>query len=422
MMEALAKNSPLRVFSDHLSGVPVLSGGKVPGLAIQTVRLPKLQTRVGGVIRHKALGSSSIACVSAASEVGLAIEQTEIQSTHGLSTVHVKFILQKECLFGEHFLLAGGDPIFGLWDPANAIPLQWSEEHIWIAELDISIDKSIEFKFIRKGPSGDIEWQPGPDRVLQTWETNKTIVVTEDWEKAELQVIREEEVVTEDTEKAELQVTREEETKNQSKEPTADEPRDVVLAESVVDDTKKSENNPISLKKEENPATTNEEAAVESPITVNEEIPVLVPGLNESPITINEEIPILVSGLNPSPMAHSAPGEFCSKESMDEESEEAFLATEEANSQMASKKHESSTYMVDEPKVIDGTPPAQFKDHDSSPIEGVSGDALDRNSHSVEISQEAPDTDSVFGNDIQWGRKILSKLIMGMGFDNNQLN
>lgn len=39
----------------------------------------------------------------------------------------------------------------------------------------------------------DILWQPGPDRILQTWATDKTITVSEDWDNADLQKLAEEE-------------------------------------------------------------------------------------------------------------------------------------------------------------------------------------------------------------------------------------
>lgn len=56
-------------------------------------------------------------------------------------------------------------------------------------------DKSIRYKFILKGVAGVILWQPGPDRVFQTWDTSKTIYVSEDWENAELQSITEEDTL-----------------------------------------------------------------------------------------------------------------------------------------------------------------------------------------------------------------------------------
>ncbi|OAY79465.1 uncharacterized protein LOC109718409 [Ananas comosus] len=109
-----------------------------------------------------------------------------------LKTSHVKFVLHKECLFGQRFLLVGDDPNIGSWDPSKAIPLEWSDGHVWTTELDLPIGKLIQFKFVLRGLSGEINWQPGPDRVLETWETAKTIVVSEDWDYAEHQKILEE--------------------------------------------------------------------------------------------------------------------------------------------------------------------------------------------------------------------------------------
>lgn len=51
----------------------------------------------------------------------------------------------------------------------------------------------VEFKFILKAETGEILWQPGPNRAIKTWETNKTIIrICEDWENADLQMMREE--------------------------------------------------------------------------------------------------------------------------------------------------------------------------------------------------------------------------------------
>jgi hypothetical protein len=47
------------------------------------------------------------------------------------NTVRVKFVLEKECAFGQHFLLVGDDPALGFWDPAKATALEWSEGHVW---------------------------------------------------------------------------------------------------------------------------------------------------------------------------------------------------------------------------------------------------------------------------------------------------
>lgn len=43
--------------------------------------------------------------------------------------------MHRNCKFGEQFLVVGSDPMFGSWNPAKAIPMAWSEGHVWTAEM-----------------------------------------------------------------------------------------------------------------------------------------------------------------------------------------------------------------------------------------------------------------------------------------------
>lgn len=58
------------------------------------------------------------------------------------------------------------------------------------------VGRLVEFKFILKAQTGEILWQPGPNRSLETWETNKTIRICEDWDNADLQMMIEEDFVS----------------------------------------------------------------------------------------------------------------------------------------------------------------------------------------------------------------------------------
>ncbi|WVZ68113.1 hypothetical protein U9M48_017094 [Paspalum notatum var. saurae] len=107
-------------------------------------------------------------------------------------TVRVKFVLKKQCAFGQQFLVVGDDAALGLWDPAKAIPLNWSEEHVWTAKTDLPANKLIEFKFLLRDASGNVRWQHGDNRTLQTLETPNTMVVHEDWDHAMKQRVSEE--------------------------------------------------------------------------------------------------------------------------------------------------------------------------------------------------------------------------------------
>ncbi|KAG6697624.1 hypothetical protein I3842_09G210400 [Carya illinoinensis] len=142
-------------------------------------------------VRHKA--SHPVATsLSSETQADFETAETQSQETYQAKTVHVRFQLQKGCKFGEQFLVVGDDPMFGLWDPARAIPLNWSDGHTWTVELDIPAGKAVKFKFILKEITGNIVWQPGPDRIFQTWETENTVTVCEDWDNAEFQKIIEE--------------------------------------------------------------------------------------------------------------------------------------------------------------------------------------------------------------------------------------
>lgn len=98
-------------------------------------------------------------------------------------SVYVKFELKNECPFGDHFLMVGDDPILGSWNPSDAIPFNWSEGHIWTLVLEMPVKKCIRHKFLLKKISGQILWQPGLDRVFQSWETQNVIIVSEEWLK-----------------------------------------------------------------------------------------------------------------------------------------------------------------------------------------------------------------------------------------------
>lgn len=62
------------------------------------------------------------------------------------------------------------------------------------------IEKSFKYKFLLKKSSGEILWQPDPDRVFTSWETENVIVVSEEWATADAQKISEQQVIDENEE------------------------------------------------------------------------------------------------------------------------------------------------------------------------------------------------------------------------------
>lgn len=305
--------------------------------------------------RNKTIFSASIPPSSTIQET-FPDEQTQILDTS--KTVHVKFQLQRKCSFGEQFLLLGDDPMLGSWDPIGAIPLVWSDGDIWTVELDIPIGKVIKYKFIRKEITGDIVWQPGSDRVVQTWETTKMISVLEDWENAELQMILEEEFVLE---KIADNITGSENSVRNIAENNADVAKDA----------------PIEVKNEENELRY-------------EGVPVLVPGL--APISTIDTYE--KSSLE----SNDCIGENSSSE-VEKLKEQEFLYVQQKKPEIKSPDSEDSTEMMIHIQ--------EEEDNDRCEKKCDSAD---------EKVQGFKQIENVYENDINWGRTTLQKLLNNFGF------
>ncbi|KAM3404407.1 hypothetical protein ACQJBY_007476 [Aegilops geniculata] len=137
-----------------------------------------------------------IALAPEADEVQGGVASAEISSPSAPavpgSTVRVRFVLKEQCTFGQSFHLVGDVPVLGLWEPTNAVAMDWSEGHDWTIEKDLPANRLIEFKFLLQDSLGKFHWQNGPNRSLQTGETTKTLVVYEDWGDAKNKKVVEE--------------------------------------------------------------------------------------------------------------------------------------------------------------------------------------------------------------------------------------
>lgn len=204
-------------------------------------------------------------------------EDLETKEKSETQTVRVRFQLQKRCSFGQNFLIVGDDPIFGLWDPTNAVPLTWSEGHVWTVDLDVPVGKCIKFKFIKQDINGKFTWQPGPDRILECWESDKIITLCEDWENPDSRTIIEAgptlDQVEESAATIDMQVVA-------AKEEMPVEPSKGTTSTPKVKKAKKSSKKAAKTEEPKGYAIKMKEMLVS-----NEGVPVLVPGLSQLPTT-----------------------------------------------------------------------------------------------------------------------------------------
>lgn len=242
---------------------------------------------------------------SSAQSVAEPEEVETVTSEEVTKTVHVKFELQKECEFGQRFLIVGDDPVLGVWDPAAGVPLTWTEGHLWTAQVDMPVGKLIKYKFILKSVADVITWQPGPDRILETLDTEKVLIVSEDWNNPELQNIVEGELDIETF--TDTPATLEQGTDNANGAAIhQDHPPASMVAENISQqDLSSNETTVDSLNvagpKEEEKALEGNGSAINSgnnllssengsrQVTNEQEAPVLIPGLNTMPSEVIAE-------------------------------------------------------------------------------------------------------------------------------------
>jgi len=320
--------------------------------------------------------------------------------------VRVKILLQQECMFGEQFSVVGTGEGLGSWDPQAAIPMNWSPGHLWTTPLlDIPVGKRIYFKFILTDKLGEIQWQPGPDRIFETWETTATIVVSEDWDSFHPQTITEE--ATED---------EFDETKAETQDPIGGGTAEVLVP------------------------GTDEEGGGE----VISGVPVLVPGLTKAfhaDCSVEEDVGSdrnsLVSVMVAGPNAQK-------EEEEEEEEEEDSSYVEDAvdtptnhrSLVLEEEEEENSSYFEDAVDTLTNNRSLVHEEAKTSSSAEMSVASEEEASIATELiengdhaasselncnegellnSGNGQSDTSVLQNDFDWGRKALSKLIWSLG-------
>ncbi len=67
---------------------------------------------------------------------------------------------------GEQLFVCGAHAELGNWDPALARPMV-REGDGWLVKIDVPADAEVAFKFLCRGPDGEVTWEPGGNRVVR---------------------------------------------------------------------------------------------------------------------------------------------------------------------------------------------------------------------------------------------------------------
>ncbi|XP_020525053.1 uncharacterized protein LOC18437921 isoform X1 [Amborella trichopoda] len=311
------------------------------------------------------------------------------------SAVHVRFILQKECMFGQQFFIVGEHPSLGSWDPTAALLMDWSDGHVWTTDLEVPAGTTLLYKFILKGKLGEIEWQPGPDRVVKTWGTSSTIVISESWETAELQTI---------TEETQLQKISEEPKLEKTTKPKLQKITETSQLHNINEEPSKCLNE--KSKFAEHPHTSSKAEPVESDLSAI------------TPDMLNPEVPILIPGLaSPSKLVTE---EAVSNEAQLDQAKSHVInpndgAIDDFPKLIGEQELQTSNKTLDqEEKETPQSGPGVKLSFTEGRETAASTTEKSEPAASTEDSEPAPD--DLLKNDLAWGTKTLSKLFWRLGF------
>eukprot|EP00971_Amphidinium_carterae_P283291 5624320-Amphidinium_carterae.1 len=74
----------------------------------------------------------------------------------------------------EQVVLTGSHAALGSWNPEQGVALEW-RYNAWVTKEPISLPATrIECKFVRLSERGHVEWESGPNRVLDIPSGKKT--------------------------------------------------------------------------------------------------------------------------------------------------------------------------------------------------------------------------------------------------------
>ncbi|XP_020525055.1 uncharacterized protein LOC18437921 isoform X3 [Amborella trichopoda] len=302
---------------------------------------------------------------------------------------------EKECMFGQQFFIVGEHPSLGSWDPTAALLMDWSDGHVWTTDLEVPAGTTLLYKFILKGKLGEIEWQPGPDRVVKTWGTSSTIVISESWETAELQTI---------TEETQLQKISEEPKLEKTTKPKLQKITETSQLHNINEEPSKCLNE--KSKFAEHPHTSSKAEPVESDLSAI------------TPDMLNPEVPILIPGLaSPSKLVTE---EAVSNEAQLDQAKSHVInpndgAIDDFPKLIGEQELQTSNKTLDqEEKETPQSGPGVKLSFTEGRETAASTTEKSEPAASTEDSEPAPD--DLLKNDLAWGTKTLSKLFWRLGF------
>lgn len=96
------------------------------------------------------------------------------------------------CEFGQQVVLVGSSERLGNWRADSGLAMQWNEGDDWTIDLDLPVEDgtAVEYKYVIRGPHGDVTWKPGsnydiplPEQGPAAW-LQTAIAIKDAWDES----------------------------------------------------------------------------------------------------------------------------------------------------------------------------------------------------------------------------------------------
>lgn len=134
--------------------------------------------------------------------------QADGEQAEGSNRVKIAMKIPYRVSFGQSLCVVGSSELLGNWNPTKSVPMTWSKDDWWTAEIDVASRDNVglEYKYIvRNADGGVLYWKPGGNYKLDVpvcLGTDKyagKIIVADAWDESFKKVEVEEVVINKGT-------------------------------------------------------------------------------------------------------------------------------------------------------------------------------------------------------------------------------
>jgi len=155
--------------------------------------LPASQPEIAAPASPEKVTEPHVRNIASPQRCGDSLDATKKKTFEASSTgsesqiVTVAFSIPYETFPGEEIRVVGNVSKLGQWDPSGAATMQWTDGHVWVAEVELEFPPAalavpIEYKYVVMSYGQVSRWEQGENRRLSQPQSGSSLVCQNVWD------------------------------------------------------------------------------------------------------------------------------------------------------------------------------------------------------------------------------------------------